>query len=86
MDKALTPPWPSNFEGAPRHIGLEVEFGQLSPQQAAGVMLQAFGGEVAERTTFQLRLTGTAFGGMVVELDTRYAEGGKGETKPAETA
>lgn len=73
------PPWPDGAEGAPRSVGIELEFGHLTAAQAASVVTAALGeGAVSEaRDSHRYRIEpppgGAWRGSFTVELDTRWA-------------
>lgn len=69
-----------------RRIGVEIEFGSLSPQAAAEALVAAFGGRIARQETFRFWLEDTVFGGIRVELDTRFAHGDRPDEDATRTA
>lgn len=66
------PPLTENWQGEPRHVGVEIEFATVSPRQAAECVQEIFGGEITIRTPHRLEVTGTSHGNFLVELDSQY--------------
>lgn len=66
------PPFTENWQGEPRHVGVEIEFATVSPRQAAECVQEIFGGEITIRTPHRLEVTGTSHGNFLVELDSQY--------------
>ncbi len=66
----LSPPTDSN--GDPRRIGIEIEFGHLDTEAAAKVARSCLGGEIEQKSTQEYRLTGSAIGKLKIYLDTAY--------------
>ncbi|HEV7368927.1 amidoligase family protein [Arenibaculum sp.] len=60
-------------DGAPRRVGVEIEFMRLGAARAARALATAFGGTVVEEDPHAFRVPGTALGGLAVELDLRHA-------------
>jgi len=67
-----TPPFAENWQGAPRQIGVEIEFATVSPRQAAECVREIFGGEVTVLTPHRIQVTGASHGDFQVELDSQY--------------
>ncbi len=66
------PPFPKNWEGQPRQVGVEIEFATVSPRQAAACVQEIFGGRIEVRTPHRIHVTGTSHGDFEVELDSQY--------------
>jgi len=66
------PPFAENWQGAPRQIGVEIEFATVSPRQAAECVREIFGGEVTVLTPHRIQVTGASHGDFQVELDSQY--------------
>jgi hypothetical protein len=66
-------PMGENADGQLRSVGVEVEFGVLSAQQAATALAAELGGTVAEEDAHALTVEGTVLGTLMVEIDTRFA-------------
>ncbi|CAM3905311.1 amidoligase family protein [Vreelandella rituensis] len=67
------PPERDNFEGQPRHIGVEIEFAGLPPRDTALIIRDLFGGELNVISPHRLNVEGTRWGKFGIELDTQYA-------------
>ncbi|RIA47569.1 amidoligase family protein [Dichotomicrobium thermohalophilum] len=66
------PPFPENWEGEPRQVGVEIEFATVSPRQAAECVQEIFGGDIKTLTSHRIQVTGTSHGDFQVELDSQY--------------
>lgn len=67
------PPEPDSPCGAPRGVGVEIEFAGLSAEQAAKAVAKCYGGQFAcEDTPFVCRVRETRWGTFRAELDTRF--------------
>ena len=60
-------------DGGARRVGVELEFVALTPREAAELLQQLFGGELAEVSPFYFRLRASRLGDFRVELDSRHA-------------
>ncbi len=81
MDIAFrTPPHSTTTDGAPRTVGVEVEFANLDAPSAAAVVHRLYGGALEPEDPHRCRVTGTRLGDFAVELDMRSAHPGKGES------
>lgn len=67
-------PRPRSAAGAPRRVGIEIEFGGITEQQAAAIAQQAFGGEIKTVKPHELRLEGSRIGRLDFYLDTAYRD------------
>lgn len=67
------PPHRCRGDGAPRRVGVEIEFAGLPAEAAAGVVAQALGGGVERIGPHAFAVTDTALGTATVSLDARYA-------------
>lgn len=65
-------PEPRNTAGAIRKVGVELEFGGLSPADAAEIVARVLGGEAERRDRFRYAVE-TGHGRFTIELDTRWA-------------
>ena len=73
-DEAMgAPPRLENAQGAPRRIGVEIEFAAVSARDGASVVRRMFGGEIREEDAHRFHIENTEFGDFVCELDTQYA-------------
>ncbi|PWR02620.1 hypothetical protein DKT77_10560 [Meridianimarinicoccus roseus] len=85
LTEVAAPPQPDNAEGAPRRVGVEVEFAAVTAADGAGIVREAFGGTVREEDAHRFHVEGTELGDFTCELDTQYAhrpygaDGGGGE-------
>jgi len=62
-----------NFEGAPRHVGVEIEFAAVTAREAAERVRALFGGELVTIDKHRYDITGTELGDFRCELDFQYA-------------
>jgi hypothetical protein len=69
-----TLPRPDGPDGAPRRVGVEIEFGGLSEARAAETARALLGGAVESRTAHDLRLSGSAIGDVKIYLDTAWRD------------
>ena len=69
------PPLELNFEGQPRHVGVEIEFGSVSTAEAASKVHQLFGGDLECEDRHRYHIRNTAYGDFMVELDLQYVHG-----------
>ncbi|TWA85117.1 putative amidoligase enzyme [Azospirillum brasilense] len=76
-----TPPHPTTTDGAPRTVGVEVEFANLDAPSAAAVVRRLYGGALEPESPHRCRVTGTRLGDFAVELDMRSAHPGKAPDK-----
>ncbi|MGF1473938.1 MAG: amidoligase family protein [Geminicoccaceae bacterium] len=67
------PPQADNHLGAPRKVGVELEFAGVSVTGAASVVQELWGGQQKAVDPFQIHIEGTELGDVEVELDLRYA-------------
>lgn len=68
-----TLPRPRTADGAPRLVGIEIEFMRLGAGRAAHALAAGLGGHVAGEDAHAFRVLGTEFGDLAVELDLRHA-------------
>lgn len=66
------PPNKLNFEGQPRQVGVELEFGGLTPAQAAEHVKKVFGGTTETINPHRLTVKDTKFGDFETELDSQF--------------
>lgn len=71
------PPHSTTTDGAPRTVGVEVEFADLDAPSAAAVVRGLYGGTLEPESPHRCRVTGTRLGDFSVELDMRSAHPGK---------
>jgi len=65
------PPKTTNQDGDPRRIGVEIEFGGIDLDRAAGLVEQVFGGDVEKPGAHTRKVTGTDIGDFEIELDAQ---------------
>lgn len=73
-ESVATPPWPATREGAIRKVGVEIEFGGLTPLAAAEALCGRIGGTLAVADEFHATVKDTALGDVALALDTRFAD------------
>ncbi len=73
------PPHRTASDGAPRLVGVEVEFADLDAPSAAAAVRDLYGGTVETEDPHRCLVRGTRLGDFTVELDMRSAHPG---TKP----
>ncbi len=66
------PPRATTRDGRMRHVGIEIEFGDLALEQAAHIVVALFGGEAREEGPNSWVVEGTRFGRFGVKLDAIY--------------
>jgi hypothetical protein len=71
--RPVLPPRQTNFDGAARHVGVEVEFAAVSSRDAAEAIAGRFGGQIIKRDRHRYEISDTALGTFKCELDSRYA-------------
>lgn len=76
-------PHPHDATGAPRRIGVEIEFTGLTERRAAGLLAAAYGGQVEEEDPFAFHLTGSVLGRISVERDMRHIHPHRRHRHPA---
>lgn len=67
------PPRETNEDGAPRRVGVELEFAAVSAHDAAQLIRRLFGGEIRQEDPHRYHVENTGFGTFTCELDTRHA-------------
>jgi len=71
--RILHPPIARNASGVVRRVGVEIEFAGLSPERAAKLVREHFGGDMEPGDTeFMFTVAGTRWGEFRIELDTRF--------------
>ena len=71
MTKLKPPPKNTNDAGDPRRIGVEIEFGGLNVDEAAVLVRDVFGGEVAVKGAHLRAVINTDIGDFGIELDAQ---------------
>lgn len=67
------PPRQTNYEGARRRVGVELEFAAVSARAGAERVQALFGGTIEEEDPHRYHVKQTELGDFCCELDTRYA-------------
>ncbi|KAA2238050.1 amidoligase family protein [Salinarimonas soli] len=68
----LTPPLPFTQDGAPRRVGVEMEFLGPSARQAAEALARDIGGTADEEDAHAYKVRASRFGDISIDLDLRY--------------
>jgi len=86
--EAPFPPLPDLPEGrgAPRKVGVELEFGALPPERAALVAAESLGGRLRQISAGEWRLEDSALGALKIYLDTAFRPGGSDKASEAGVA
>lgn len=82
----IDPPTLRNERGEIRRIGVEVEFGGVSVDDAAVLVAGRFGGRIGRMDSHRSVVSGTALGDFTVELDSQYAHPKKAAEPGSEAA
>jgi Putative amidoligase enzyme len=77
VDAPLLPPRPLRPDGAPRRVGVEIEFAGVDGREVAGLARQVYGGAIEEDDPYRYRVRGTSVGDLTVELDMSAAHAEK---------
>lgn len=67
------PPSLTNADDEERRVGVEIEFGGLGAEPAAGLVQKVFGGTLLKHNPNAYDVERTALGDFAVKLDTRFA-------------
>ena len=73
ISEPAVPPRTRTPEGRPRRVGVELEFAAVSAREGARHVQHLFGGHIEESDPHRYRISGTALGDFVSELDVQYA-------------
>lgn len=68
-----SPPRAIDERGAPRLLGVEIEFGGVDCAAAAALVQRLFGGRIDLQDRYRYTVAETEYGAFTVELDSRYA-------------
>lgn len=68
----LLPPRTYNSAGDLRRVGFEIEFGGISLEEAASIIIDLHGGELEKKHNFSYKIRNTKFGDFDVESDSRF--------------
>ncbi|SDH04460.1 amidoligase family protein [Roseospirillum parvum] len=77
------PPRTLNPEGAPRRIGVELEFAAVSAGEGARLVAGLFGGRVVEEDPHRFRIIDSRLGDFTAELDSQYVHRAEGDAETA---
>ncbi|HYC01986.1 MAG TPA: amidoligase family protein [Azospirillaceae bacterium] len=69
----LIPPMPDRLDGVRRRVGVEVEFTGLDAHQAAGLVVELYGGSVERLDEHRNAVRGSRLGDFRIELDMMAA-------------
>lgn len=69
--KQRTPPKTTNDAGEPRRIGIEIEFGGLDVDRAAGLVESVFGGDIVQKSAHIRAVENSDIGDFLIELDAQ---------------
>jgi len=72
----LLPPEPNRTDGAPRRVGVEIEFTGIDAHDAARLVRHVHGGEIEVVDEHRYKVRGTSLGDFTVELDWFAAHAG----------
>jgi Putative amidoligase enzyme len=76
----LLPPRARTVDGRQRRVGVEVEFAELDPQQAAALVVRRFGGAPAQIDPHRCDVRGSTLGDWTIQLDLSFVH----KQEPAE--
>lgn len=82
-NEPMVPPEPYRSDGAPRRVGIEIEFAGLSIDDGARLVRALFGGREDRLDEHRLRVKGTEIGDFRIELDMSLAHPDRPETPEA---
>ena len=69
----IPPPDKKTTKGEIRRIGVELEFGDITPIKTAQIVQNVYGGDLKEEDPYRILVENTPYGTFVIELDTIYA-------------
>jgi putative amidoligase enzyme len=71
-DTFIDAPHDTKFEDKPRHIGVEIEFGNLTAKESAEHVQKLFGGKIEESDKHRYLVKETSLGDFICELDSEF--------------
>jgi hypothetical protein len=80
LTQVSEPPQQDTATGAPRRVGVEVEFANVTAADSARIVQDAFGGKIVREDAHRFHVEDTEFGDFTCELDTQYAHRPYGDT------
>ncbi len=63
-----------NNKDEPRHVGIEIEYSNLSLEKSAKLISEIFGGKLKKITKYELELKDTKYGNFKLELDAQLLQ------------
>lgn len=76
----ILPPRINNPTGDVRRVGFEIEFGGLSLQKTAEIILSLYGGRIVKKHNFSFEVKETSYGDFALESDSRFLSKKKYDT------
>ena len=74
IEKEYLPRLFLNKKDNPRHVGIEIEYSNLSLEKSAQLVSQIFGGNLKKVTKYELMLKDTKYGDFKFELDAQLLQ------------
>ncbi|MGB7401619.1 MAG: amidoligase family protein [Arcobacter sp.] len=74
IEKKYLPELFLNNKDEPRHVGIEIEYSNLSLEKSAKLIAEIFGGNLEKITKYELKLKDTKYGDFKFELDAQLLQ------------
>jgi hypothetical protein len=74
IEKKYLPELFFNNKNEPRHVGIEIEYSNLSLEKSAKLISDIFGGNLEKITKYELKLKDTKYGDFKFELDAKLLQ------------
>lgn len=74
IEKKYLPELFFNNKDEPRHVGIEIEYSNLSLEKSAKLISEIFGGNLEKITKYELKLKDTKYGNFKFELDAQLLQ------------
>ncbi|MGB5918060.1 amidoligase family protein [Arcobacter sp.] len=74
IEKKYLPELFLNNKNEPRHVGIEIEYSNLSLEKSANLIAEIFGGNLEKITKYELKLKDTKYGDFKFELDAQLLQ------------
>tara|TARA_R110002033_G_scaffold107863_2_gene154260 strand:- start:14586 stop:15602 length:1017 start_codon:yes stop_codon:yes gene_type:complete len=74
IEKKYLPELFFNNKDEPRHVGIEIEYSNLSLEKSAKLISEIFGGNLEKITKYELKLKDTKYGDFKFELDAQLLQ------------
>jgi hypothetical protein len=74
IEKKYLPELFFNNKDKPRHVGIEIEYSNLSLEKSAKLISEIFGGNLEKITKYELKLKDTKYGDFKFELDAQLLQ------------